>query len=152
MSSIRGVRRYIESRVLRQKANSLEGHSPPDAYETIKVYGTKNHWKSVSICPLSSSQTTSLPEMESKLVSEYSLHVVRKVAFLGFHVAANPSLLVIHLNNFSLAWPDSLCTGAYRLKIISAALRDNLYLISARAERVWPHKTTSESLIIMAGI
>ena len=64
--------------------------------------------------------------MESDLVSEYSLHVVRRWRFLGFHVAVNPLLLVIYLNNFSLAWPDSLCAGAYRLEIINAALQDNL--------------------------
>ena len=45
----------------------------------------------------------------------------------GDHARSNPHLSLLFLtgDNISLALPDPFCTGAYRLEIISATLRES---------------------------
>ena len=47
-------------------------------------------------------------------------------------------------NACSLAWPDPIRPGAYRLEIISAGAY-NLQSISAWAKRVWPRETRTRA-------
>jgi len=62
----------------------------------------------------------------------------------------HPYIMYTQFYTYSLAWPDPLGSGAYRLEIISASRRGayNLQSISACAKRVWPRETNTYTPII----